>query len=78
MRERSRPSYEFGPFVLDASKRLLLRDGDAVPLAPKVLDTLLALIEHRRDVISKEQLLSCVWGDTVVEEGGLARNVSLL
>lgn len=78
MREPSRPSYEFGPFVLDASKRLLLRNGDPVPLAPKVLETLLALVEHRREVISKEQLLSRVWGDTVVEEGGLARNISLL
>ena len=78
MHEPLRPSYAFGPFVLDASKRLLLRDGDPVPLAPKVLDTLLALIEHRSEVISKEQLLSRVWGDTVVEEGGLARNISLL
>jgi Tol biopolymer transport system component/DNA-binding winged helix-turn-helix (wHTH) protein len=78
MHEPVRPSYAFGPFVLDASKRLLLREGDPVPLAPKVLDTLLALIEHRGDVISKEQLLSRVWGDTVVEEGGLARNISLL
>jgi eukaryotic-like serine/threonine-protein kinase len=78
MREPSRPSFAFGPFVLDPGKRLLLRDGDHVPLPPKVLDTLLALVEHRRDVISKEQLLSWVWGDTVIEEGGLARNISLL
>ena len=48
------------------------------PLAPKVLDTLLALIQHRADVISKDDLLRLVWGDTVVEEGGLARNISLL
>src|SRR3954465_10180284 len=78
MLEPLRPSYQFGPFVLNVNKRLLLRNGDQVPLAPKVLDTLLALIEHRRDVISKEQLLTRVWGDTVVEEGGLARNISLL
>jgi len=78
MGEAFRPSYEFGPFVLDAGKRLLLRNGDPVPLAPKVLDTLLALIEHRREVVSKDQLLSRVWGETVVEEGGLARNISML
>jgi len=78
MGEAFRPSYEFGPFVLDVGKRRLLRNGDPVPLAPKVLDTLLALIEHRREVVSKDQLLSRVWGDTVVEEGGLARNISLL
>jgi DNA-binding winged helix-turn-helix (wHTH) protein len=78
MREPSRRSFEFGPFLLDAGKRLLLRDGEPVPLAPKVLDTLLALIEHRQDVVSKEQLLNRVWADAVIEEGGLARNISLL
>ena len=71
-------SYEFGPFVLDAGKRLLRRNGEPVALAPKLLDTLLVLVEHRREVVSKDQLLTRVWGDTVVEEGGLARNISLL
>ena len=78
MGEPTRRSYAFGPFVLDTGRRQLFRDGAAVPLAPKLLETLLALIEHRHDVISKEQLLSRVWGDTAIEEGGLARNVSLL
>ena len=64
MREPSRRSFEFGPFLLDVGKRLLLRHGEPVPLAPKVLDTLLALVEHRQDVVSKEQLLSLVWADT--------------
>ena len=67
MQEPSRPSFEFGPFLLDSGKRLLLRSGEPVPLAPKVLDTLLALIQHRADVISKDDLLRLVWGDTVVE-----------
>ena len=78
MSEPSRPSYQFGPFFVDASKRLLLRDGEAVPLAPKVLETLLALIETRERVLAKDELLKRVWGDTVVEEGGLTRNVSIL
>ena len=70
MSEQSRPSYEFGPFLLDANKRLLLRDGEPVPLAPKVLETLLVLIENRERVLTKDELLKQVWGDTVVEEGG--------
>ena len=78
MSEQSQPSYEFGPFFVDASKRLLLRDGEPVPLAPKVLETLLALIEHRDRVVTKDELLKQVWGDTIVEEGGLTRNVSVL
>jgi TolB-like protein/DNA-binding winged helix-turn-helix (wHTH) protein/tetratricopeptide (TPR) repeat protein len=63
---------------VDADKRLLLRDGAAVPLAPKVMETLLALLQNRERVLTKDELLRQVWGDTVVEEGGLTRNVSIL
>ena len=42
------PTYEFGPFPVDAGKRLLLRHGEPVPLAPKVLETLLALDREPR------------------------------
>ena len=78
MIEQLPPFYEFGPFSLDAGKRLLLRDGAQVPLAPKVLETLLVLIENRARVLSKDELLKQVWGDTIVEEGGLTRNISVL
>ena len=78
MNEESPPFYEFGPFSVDAGRRLLFRNGEPVPLAPKVLETLLALIENRERVLSKDDLLKQVWGDTIVEEGGLTRNVSVL
>src|SRR4030095_6076964 len=54
------------------------RDGEPVPLAPKVLDTLLVLIERRDRAVSKDELLEQVWDGTVVEEGGLTRNISVL
>ena len=57
MSEPSPPSYEFGPFSLDAGKRLLLRNGEPVALAPKVLETLLALVENRERVLTKDELL---------------------
>ena len=78
MSESPKPPFEFGPFSLDPDKRLLLRNGEAVPLAPKVLETLLALVEHRDRVLSKDELLDQVWGGASVEEGGLTRNVSIL
>ena len=70
MFEQLPPFYDFGPFSVDAGKRLLLRNGEPVTLAPKVLETLLALIENRDRVLSKDELLTQVWGDTIVEEGG--------
>jgi TolB-like protein/DNA-binding winged helix-turn-helix (wHTH) protein/Tfp pilus assembly protein PilF len=78
MSEQVRTAYEFGPFVLDVTRRRLQRNGEPVSLAPKVLETLLMLIDNRDRVLTKEELLKQLWGDTVVEEGGLTRNISIL
>jgi len=75
---RPQGTFEFGPFRLNADRRLLLRDGGPVALAPKAMETLLALIEQPGRVITKDELLQRIWGDTVVEEGGLTRNISIL
>jgi DNA-binding winged helix-turn-helix (wHTH) protein len=63
---------------LDVSKRLLLRGGEPVSLTPKVFDTLVYLIEHNGNVLSKDDLMSAVWPDTVVEENNLGQNISKL
>jgi len=70
--------YEFGPFHLDVEDRLLLRDGEYVPLTPKVFETLLPLVENAGHVLSKEDLIKKIWPDTFVEEVNLAKNVSSL
>src|SRR5690349_24936305 len=67
--------YEFGPFVLDARSRILLREGATVRLTPKAFETLLVLIQHGVQVVDKEQLMKEVWPDTFVEEGSLSRNI---
>src|SRR5216117_3357363 len=76
MTEQQKHSYEFGPFRLDAAERRLLRDGNAVSLAPKVFDTLLALVESSGRLLPKDELISGLWPDTFVEEATLARNIS--
>lgn len=70
--------YEFGPFRFDAEQRLLFRDGQLVPLAPKASDTLQVLLARRGRLVGKAELMKLVWPDTTVEEIGLARNISLL
>jgi eukaryotic-like serine/threonine-protein kinase len=70
--------YEFGPFCLNPLKRIVLRDGEPLPLTPKCFDLLLALVEHPGEVLVKEELMESVWPDTVVEEGNLNRNISTL
>src|SRR5215470_17405061 len=70
--------YQFGPFNLDSSKKLLISRGESLPLTPKAFDTLLALVEHAGQVMDKEDLLRLVWPDTVVEEGNLTFNIHAL
>src|SRR5436190_3080331 len=70
--------YEFGCFRLDTVKRLLWREGELVPLTSKGFETLLALIEGRGEVLDKDELLSRIWPDTVVEEKNLTINISNL
>jgi DNA-binding winged helix-turn-helix (wHTH) protein/TolB-like protein len=70
--------YEFGRYRIDAREHLLLRDGEVVPLAPKAFDLLLALVENRGNVLSKEELMTLLWPDSFVEEANLSRQVFTL
>ena len=70
--------YAFDPFLVDAVKCVLLRDGKLVPLTPKAFEILLALVRHPGRVLKKEELFQLVWPDAFVEENNLPRNVSAL
>src|SRR5712691_9499771 len=78
MTQRTRHFYEFGRFRIDEGERVLLREGQPVPLAPKVFDTLLALVKDRGHVLEKERLMKELWPDTFVEESNLTYNISQL
>jgi DNA-binding winged helix-turn-helix (wHTH) protein/tetratricopeptide (TPR) repeat protein/TolB-like protein len=72
------PGYAFGPFRLFPARRLLLRGETAVTLTPKAFDTLVALVERREHVVSREELLDHLWPGLAVEEGNLTQQVFLL
>jgi len=70
--------YEFGSFRLDPVRRTLLRDGRSVSLQPKAFDLLCALILSGERVVTKDELLSALWPDVVVEEANLTQNIFVL
>lgn len=70
--------YRFKNFTLDLEKRVLLRDGEPVPLTPKAFDTLALLVRRSGRVVGKDELLEEVWADTFVEESTIAQNVFTL
>jgi DNA-binding winged helix-turn-helix (wHTH) protein/Tol biopolymer transport system component len=72
------PSYAFGPFLLDPSEHLLLRDGQPVPLTPKVFDILRLLVERHGHLVDKALFFEQVWPDSFVEEANLNRSIAVL
>ena len=70
--------YEFGPFRVDPDKQLLFRENQPVTLTPKTFETLLVLIRHSGEVVSKDHLMKELWPDAFVDEGNLTQNVFML
>ena len=67
--------YEFGRYRVDVVERLLLRDGQVVPLPPKIFETLLVLVENGGHLLEKDELIRRLWPDSFVEESSLSQNV---
>lgn len=70
--------YLFSPFTLNAHERVLLRDGQLVPLPAKALQILLVLVRNSGHLVEKGQLMNEVWPDEDVEEGNLAHHIFTL
>lgn len=52
----------FGDLVLDLATRRALRHGRAIDLTMKEFELLKYLMEHPREVLTREQILENVWG----------------
>jgi TolB-like protein/DNA-binding winged helix-turn-helix (wHTH) protein/Tfp pilus assembly protein PilF len=70
--------YRFRQFVLDPDRRALSRAGSPISLTPKAFDVLLYLAQNPNRLVTKEELLQAVWGETIVEEGNLTQYISHL
>lgn len=73
-----RTRYLFSGFVLSPARRVLLRDGDEIPLIPRYLDLLLLLLERRREAVHRREIMDAVWSDVVVSDGALSQAVRTL
>jgi DNA-binding winged helix-turn-helix (wHTH) protein len=57
---------------IDTERRQIVRDGADRHLPRKPFDLLLALIEARPNVVTKDALIASVWPDTFVSDANLA------
>ena len=71
-------SIEFRRFKVVPHRRELLADGRVVELGGRAFDTLMALIDARGKVLGKDELMSRVWPDRVVEENNLPAQIAVL
>ena len=76
--QRHSRSFAFGPFVLIPERQLLMRGEAPVRIGGRALDILTALVERPGQLVSKQELLSRVWPNTIVEEGNLKVNMAAL
>ena len=71
-------AFEFGPFLLQPERQLLLRNDAPVRVGGRALDILTVLVERAGQLVSKRELLDLVWPNTFVDEGNLKTNVATL
>jgi predicted ATPase/DNA-binding winged helix-turn-helix (wHTH) protein len=69
---------EFGRFAVLPLRRELLADGRPVKLGGRAFDVLMALIEARGTVVSKDALIHRVWPGRVIEENSLQVQIATL
>jgi TolB-like protein len=67
-----------GGVEVRSNERRVLVQGKSVALGARAFDLLLALIEQRERVVSKEELLDRVWPGVEVEENNLTVQISAL
>jgi eukaryotic-like serine/threonine-protein kinase len=68
--------FRFGQFELDPARRTLCCANSPVSLTPRAFDVLLFLLQNPNRLVTKEELLQAVWGDSFVEEGNLTQYIS--
>lgn len=73
------PMYSFEDYRVDPEKRCVYGgDGEIVPLMPKAFDILLYLVRNADRVVDKDEIMSELWPDTVVEENNVTQNIYAL
>jgi adenylate cyclase len=76
--QRASRRYRFGAVELRVTERILLIDGNSAELGGRAFDVLVALVENRGRVITKDELLEFAWPGLVVEENNLQQQISTL
>ena len=75
MSETSPNVIRFNDCEFDPDRRELRRNGEIVPLEPRVFALLLYLIEQRHRAVDKDEIQDSVWSGVIVSETALTRAI---
>ncbi|PKI17203.1 winged helix-turn-helix domain-containing protein [Colwellia sp. 12G3] len=67
--------YQVDAFVLDVQARTLSAHDRSQNIRPKTLEVLLYLANRTGDIISKQELLDCIWDDVSVDDGVIFQSI---
>lgn len=70
--------YRFDKFVVDLDAWQLSRDEQEIHLDPVVLKLLIYLVSNHGRLVTRQELMDTVWGDTVIGESALTKAVARL
>ena len=70
--------YEFEDFRINLSEQTFWYQDERISLAPKVFETLSVLLENQGRLMTKDELMDKIWGETFVEERNLTQNIFTL
>lgn len=76
--EQTVAGFRLGSVTVDVAGKRLLCDGQRIEADTQQVDLLLALIAAYPELVTKEQLIECVWGGPYVTEAALHKTVSTL
>src|ERR1700723_1537412 len=68
----------FGSFRVDATERVLERNGTPLKIGTRALDILITLLQPAPEVVGKRDLIRRAWGRLVVDDVGLRVQVAAL
>jgi len=74
--KRDQADFCFGRWRISPATRRLLVDGIPIALGGRAFDVLLALVEARGEIVTKEALMSRVWPGAIIEENNLQAQIS--
>ncbi|WP_040068725.1 ATP-binding protein [Pseudomonas batumici] len=68
----------FGPYAFHPRQRLVLEGDRPLRMGGRALDILQVLVDRAGNVVSKDELIACVWPTSVVEEINLRVHIAAL